>query len=352
VNLSARPATVASVCPHDCTSTCALEVERIDARTIGRVRGSHRNDIHARRDLREGRALCRASASPGPAACIPLRRSGPRAAAQFTRIGWDEALDTVAERFVQAAGAPLAARRSGRTSTPARWAWCSATASTACATRMKYSRWFSHDLRDAVATPAGSPALGAKRGADMREVGEHADLVVIWGGNPADTQINVMTHASGGTQARRAARSCVDPYRTGTAAQADLPPALRPGTDGALACAVMHVPFARRHGRPRLPARATPMRQTELEAHLATRTPAVGGGHHRRCPMPTSWRLRDCRTAKAQLHPLPTTASRARATARSTMHGGGLPGGHRRLAPSRRRGAVRPYRHVPPGSAD
>ena len=32
-----------SVCPHDCTSTCALEVEIKDARTIGRVRGSMRN---------------------------------------------------------------------------------------------------------------------------------------------------------------------------------------------------------------------------------------------------------------------------------------------------------------------
>ena len=36
-----------SVCPHDCTSTCALEVERIDARTIGRVRGSNRNSYTA-----------------------------------------------------------------------------------------------------------------------------------------------------------------------------------------------------------------------------------------------------------------------------------------------------------------
>ena len=34
---------VPSVCPHDCTSTCALDVERIDAHTIGRVRGSTRN---------------------------------------------------------------------------------------------------------------------------------------------------------------------------------------------------------------------------------------------------------------------------------------------------------------------
>ena len=38
---------VPSVCPHDCTSTCALDVERLDAKRIGRVRGSMRNDYTA-----------------------------------------------------------------------------------------------------------------------------------------------------------------------------------------------------------------------------------------------------------------------------------------------------------------
>jgi anaerobic selenocysteine-containing dehydrogenase len=32
-----------SACPHDCPSTCALEVELLDARTIGRVRGAKDN---------------------------------------------------------------------------------------------------------------------------------------------------------------------------------------------------------------------------------------------------------------------------------------------------------------------
>ena len=35
---------VPSVCPHDCPSTCALEVERVDERTIGKVRGARDND--------------------------------------------------------------------------------------------------------------------------------------------------------------------------------------------------------------------------------------------------------------------------------------------------------------------
>jgi anaerobic selenocysteine-containing dehydrogenase len=33
----------ASACPHDCPSTCALEVEVLDERTIGRVRGAEDN---------------------------------------------------------------------------------------------------------------------------------------------------------------------------------------------------------------------------------------------------------------------------------------------------------------------
>src|ERR1700741_5049113 len=48
MNEIVRPTSVpirigASACPHDCPSTCALEVEVLDARTIGRVRGAPDN---------------------------------------------------------------------------------------------------------------------------------------------------------------------------------------------------------------------------------------------------------------------------------------------------------------------
>ena len=39
--------TVASVCPHDCPSCCALEVERLDESTIGRVYGGEANTYTA-----------------------------------------------------------------------------------------------------------------------------------------------------------------------------------------------------------------------------------------------------------------------------------------------------------------
>ena len=62
---------------------------------------------------------------------------------------------------------------------------------------------------------------GVKRGADVREVDEHSELVVIWGGNPVNTQVNVMTHAMKAKK-RGAKLVVVDPYRTGTAEQADI----------------------------------------------------------------------------------------------------------------------------------
>ena len=107
---------------------------------------------------------------------------------------------------------------------------------------MGYSRYFS-TICVTLADTGWAAGVGAKRGVDLREIGEHSDLVVIWGGNPVNTQVNVMSHAM---QAKRRGATfvVVDPYRTDTAAKADLHLAPRPGTDGALACAIMHVLFA------------------------------------------------------------------------------------------------------------
>ena len=87
-----------SACPHDCPSTCALEVELIDERTIGRVRGSKDNDYtagvicakvarYAEREHHADRLL------------HPLQRVGEKGAGEFRQISWDDALDLVAEKF-------------------------------------------------------------------------------------------------------------------------------------------------------------------------------------------------------------------------------------------------------------
>ena len=122
-----------SACPHDCPSTCALEVEVHDGDPHRHAARRAGQPVHGGRHLRQGRALRRAGASPRPpAAAADPRRSQGRGAVPGAR--WDEALDLVAERFSRGHGTARHARRSGRITSPARWGWCSGTASTGCAT--------------------------------------------------------------------------------------------------------------------------------------------------------------------------------------------------------------------------
>ena len=95
----------------------------------------------------------------------------------------------------------------------------------------------------ALADAGWQAGVGAKRGVDVREIVD-SDLVVVWGGNPVHTQVNFMHWTQKARKERGAKLVVVDPYRTPTAEKADVHLMLRPGTDAALACAVMHVLLA------------------------------------------------------------------------------------------------------------
>jgi anaerobic selenocysteine-containing dehydrogenase len=83
---------------------------------------------------------------------------------------------------------------------------------------------------------------GKIAGPDPREMAR-SDLVVIWGTNPVNTQVNVMTHATRARKERGAKIVAIDVYMNGTMEQADLAVLVKPGTDAALSCAVMHCLF-------------------------------------------------------------------------------------------------------------
>ncbi len=257
-----------SVCPHDCTSTCALDVEIVDARTIGRVRGSHRNSYtdgvicekvsrYAERAHHPDRLL------------YPMLRDGPKGSGRWKRVDWSTALDRVAEAF-----ADKAARYGSETVWPYFYAGTMGLVQRDGIQRlrhaMKYSRWYS-TICVALSDSGWIAGVGSKRGVDLREAAEHAQVIVIWGGNPVHTQVNVMQHAMAARK-RGAKLVVVDPYRTATAEKAHLHLAVRPGTDGALACAVMHVLFAEGYADWDYLRRYTDC-PDELAAHVRTRTP-------------------------------------------------------------------------------
>jgi len=259
----------ATACPHDCPSTCALEVEILDDRTIGRVRGSKDNDYtagvicakvarYAEREHHAQRLM------------HPLHRKGEKGAGDFERISWDDALDLVAENFLRAE------HRYGAESVwPYYYAGTMGLVMRDGIHRLRHVKKYSGFHSTICVNPAYAgfaAGVGQIAGVDPREMAK-SDLVVIWGTNAVNTQVNVMTHAVRARKERRAKIAAVDIYMNGTMEQADLPVLVKPGTDGALACAVMHCLFRDGKADWSYLEKYTDVPR-ELEAHLRSRDPA------------------------------------------------------------------------------
>ncbi|HUB95374.1 MAG TPA: molybdopterin oxidoreductase family protein [Stellaceae bacterium] len=258
---------VPSVCPHDCPSVCALAVERLDERTIGRVHGGSQEYTRGVVCAKVARYAERQH-HPDRLA-HPMRRVGAKGEGRFVPISWEDALDEVAERFARAAE-----RFGPETVWPFFYAGTMGLVQRDGIERlrhvMRYSRQHS-TYCNTLANAGWVAGVGALRGTDARELPQ-SDLVVMWGGNPVSTQVNLMTWITRARKERNAPFVVIDPYRTPTAEIADIHLMPRPGTDGALACAVMHVLFKEGYADRAYMARLTEG-AAALEAHLEHRGP-------------------------------------------------------------------------------
>src|ERR1700751_3494190 len=90
-----------STCPHDCPSACALDVEVIEGRSIGRVRGSRKQTYTAGVVCAKVARYAERIHHP-ERLMYPLRRTGPKGSGRFAQISWDEALDEIGDRFNEA----------------------------------------------------------------------------------------------------------------------------------------------------------------------------------------------------------------------------------------------------------
>jgi anaerobic selenocysteine-containing dehydrogenase len=268
MNQQAKIAIRHSTCPHDCPSACALDVEVIDNSTIGRVRGSKVQSYTAGVVCAKVARYAERIHHPDRLT-YPQFRIGPKGSGKFGRISWDDALDEIAGRFNQAE------REYGAESVwPYYYAGTMGLVMRDGINRLahvkKYSRFYS-TICSTIARVGFAAGTGKVAGVDPREMGV-SDLVVIWGTNPVNTQVNVMTHAMRARKERGAKIAAIDIYNNDTVKQADIKIILRPGTDGAFACGVMHVLFREGYADREYLARYTDC-PAELEAHLATRTP-------------------------------------------------------------------------------
>jgi anaerobic selenocysteine-containing dehydrogenase len=199
----------------------------------------------------------------------PLKRKGAKGGKQWQPISWTDALDEIGEAFLRAEQS-----HGAEAVWPYYYAGTMGLVMRDGMNRLRHAKKYS-GMYDtfcvALAWPGYIAGTGKLAGADPREMAK-SDCVVIWGTNPVHTQVNVMHHAVRARKERGAKIVVVDIYQTSTMKQADMGLIIRPGTDGALACAVMNVLF-----RDELADRPYLEKYTdvpkELERHLKTRTP-------------------------------------------------------------------------------
>ena len=257
-----------SACPHDCPSTCALDVELLDERTIGRVRGAKDNSYTAGVICAKVARYAERVHHPDRLK-HPLIRAGRKGDGEWKQASWEAALDLIAERFIKAEQT-----YGSETVWPYYYAGTMGLVQRDSINRLRYAKRYSNQFDSFCTNMAWTgyfAGTGSLTGPDPREMAK-ADVVVIWGTNAAATQVNVMTHAVRARKDRGAKIVVIDIYANATVRQADMGIVLKPGTDGAFACAVMHVLF-----RDGLADWDYLNRYTDdpkgLEAHLETRTP-------------------------------------------------------------------------------
>jgi anaerobic selenocysteine-containing dehydrogenase len=237
---SSAAVVVRAACPHDCPDTCALLVTVKDGRAVA-LRGAPDHPPTAGVLCTKVAHYLERTYSP-ERVLHPMRRVGRKGEGRFERITWDEALDTIAERF-----AAIAASSDGpQAIVPYSYAGNMGLLQYGSMDRRFFHRLGASLLDRTICSSAGkagwAAVVGASVGFDVERVDE-SRLIVIWGGNPIVSNLHFWTRAQEAKR-RGAKLVAVDPYRSQTAEKCHEHLAPLPGTDAALAFGLMHVLIA------------------------------------------------------------------------------------------------------------
>ncbi|MDQ7958588.1 MAG: molybdopterin oxidoreductase family protein [Pseudomonadota bacterium] len=227
-------AVVRGACPHDCPDTCALVTTVQDGRAI-KLQGNpdHRHTAGVL-CTKVSRYIER---NDHPERLTqPMRRVGPKGAGRFEPVSWDLALDDIADRLARLSC------NNPDTILPYSYAGTMGLVQGESMDRRFFHQLGASFLDRTICSTAGGDALvytlGGKVGMRVEFFAE-AKLILIWGSNSIASNLHFWRHAQAAKRAG-ARLVCIDPRRTETADKCDEHIALLPGTDGALALALMH----------------------------------------------------------------------------------------------------------------
>ncbi|HEX2441875.1 MAG TPA: molybdopterin-dependent oxidoreductase [Methylomirabilota bacterium] len=264
--------TVRTMCPMNCHPTlCGMLVDVEDGRLIG-VRGDKDNPDSRGFLCMRGQAS-REIIDNSRRLLRPMVRAR-RSSDEWRETSWDEALDLIAARM-RAAGGEAVGMWTGH-----------GLAATNYGTRLsghlvrRFANLWGCQSWSGTMICWGLGAFGLGLTGILEtntkeDMSAHAELIVLWGANLA-SQPNTARHVAAARR-RGAYIVTIDVRQTEAASQSDETLLVRPGTDAALALALMHVIVAERLWDRDFVARHT-TGFDELAEHVATHTPAWASG--------------------------------------------------------------------------
>ncbi len=240
---------VHAVCSHDCPDSCGVlvTVDTVTGRAV-KVQGDPAHPVT--RGFLCGKVAKYLDRVYSPQRLLyPMRRKagvakGPlpkgQEAEAFERIGWDEALEGIADRL-----RGIVAEHGPESVLPYSYAGTIGQLGYGSMDRRFFHRMGASQLDRTICSTAGGAALtsvyGVKLGTPPQDFAR-AGMIIAWGANVHGNNVHLWPFIE---EARRSGARLVviDPYKTRTAALADEHIVIRPGTDGLLALGLMHVIF-------------------------------------------------------------------------------------------------------------
>ncbi len=228
--------TVLAACPHDCPDTCSMLVTVENDRVV-KVRG---NPEHP---FTDGRLCVKVNhyeerIHHPDRVLYPLKRSGPKGSGQFTRISWPAAMEEIATRWKQIV------KEHGSTAILP----YSYLGTEGILNGLNVGDPFFNKLGatitertfcDSAACTGYIMTVGPTPGTDPESF-VHSRYIILWACNTISTNLHHWPFLAE-AQKRGAKIVVVDPVKTRTARQADWHIPIKPGTDGALALAMINV---------------------------------------------------------------------------------------------------------------
>ena len=225
-----------SVCALDCPDACSLLVHIEDGRAT-RLRGNPAHPVT--RGFLCGKVAQYLDREYSPGRLLhPQKRTGAKGEGRFTRISWDEALDTIARRL-----AAIAQEHGSESILPYSYAGTMGLLNNAGMDRRFFHRLGASRLDRTICSSTAGAAQNATLGLRYSTEPEQfrdAKLIIAWGANIHGTNVHLWPFI---VEARRkgAKLYVIDPVKTRTAALADRHLTINPGSDLALALGLIHV---------------------------------------------------------------------------------------------------------------